>query len=335
MHDFTICQKIDIHIHVNLIHAAFLEQARADNFKLLTINVAYPGFPSMEKQQKIAISLMNEYPEIITWASTFPMTGWGEPGWDERTIRHLDNTFAKGAIAVKVWKNIGMEFRNKNHKLVMIDDPGFDSILLHLQRKKIPLIGHLGDPRNCWLPVDQMTVNNDKEYYKQHPQYHMFQHPELPSYEEQLAARDRMLRKNPDLQFLASHLASLEWSVDEIAKFLDRFPMASVDLAERMGYLQYQGQYDQEKVREFVIRYQDRILYATDLMVIPGMEPEESARAANKKWLQDWNYLNSDLTLEVPELDEPVKGLALPKEVVEKIYHLNAEKLFPSAWKRN
>jgi predicted TIM-barrel fold metal-dependent hydrolase len=180
-----------------------------------------------------------------------------------------------------------------------------------------------------------MTVNNDKEYYKQHPQYHMFQHPELPSYEEQLAARDRMLRKNPDLQFLASHLASLEWSVDEIAKFLDRFPMASVDLAERMGYLQYQGQYDQEKVREFVIRYQDRILYATDLMVIPGMEPEESARAANKKWLQDWNYLNSDLTLEVPELDEPVKGLALPKEVVEKIYHLNAEKLFPSAWKRN
>ncbi len=335
MSDFTLLQKIDIHVHVNSINTAFLEQARVDNFKLLTINVAYPGFPPLEEQQEIAVALMKTFPELITYASTFPMTGWDEPDWAERTIYDLDKTFTKGAIAVKVWKNIGMEFRDKNYKLVMIDDPGFDSILLHLREKKIPLIGHLGEPKNCWLPVDSMTVNTDKEYYRQHPQYHMFKHPELPSYEEQLAVRDRMLEKNTELQFLASHLASLEWNVDEVAKFLDKFPAVSVDLAERMGHLQYQSRYNREKVREFFIRYQDRILYATDLTVAPEANPEECARAAHKKWLEDWNYLNSDFTMQVPELDEPVKGLTLPKEVVEKIYRLNAEKLFPSAWKEN
>ena len=50
----------------------------------------------------------------------------------------------------------------------------------------------------------------------------------------------RMLNKNPELIFIGCHLASLEWSVDELANFLDRFPNASVDMAARMGQLFYQ-----------------------------------------------------------------------------------------------
>ena len=41
----------------------------------------------------------------------------------------------------------------------------------------------------CWLPLDSMTVNGDRNYYRNHPQYHMYQHPENPSYEELIAAR--------------------------------------------------------------------------------------------------------------------------------------------------
>ncbi len=48
---------------------------------------------------------------------------------------------AEGAIAVKVWKNIDMELKDKNGKFVMIDDPRFDTIFNFLVKNKIPLIG--------------------------------------------------------------------------------------------------------------------------------------------------------------------------------------------------
>src|SRR5208283_678817 len=115
-----------------------------------------------------------------------------------------------------------------------------------------------------------MSVNNDKEYFRGHPQYHMFLHPELPSYEQQMAARDRMLAKNRGLKFMGAHLASLEWSVERLAEFLDRNPDAVVDLAARMGQVQYQSNRDRAKVRRFFIRYQNRLLYGTDVEQEPG-----------------------------------------------------------------
>ena len=70
----------------------------------------------------------------------------------------------------------------------------------------------------------------------------MYLHPEMPSYEEQLAARDRMLGKHPNLPFLGAHFGSLEWSVDALARFLEELPSAVVDTAARMGQLEYQSQ---------------------------------------------------------------------------------------------
>jgi predicted TIM-barrel fold metal-dependent hydrolase len=92
----------------------------------------------------------------------------------------------------------------------------------------------------------------------------------MRSYEEQLAARDRMLDRYPQLPFVALHLASFEWDVDRIAVFLRRFPDTSVDVAARLVHLQLQAHDDRDKVRSFMIAFQDRILYATDLTRLPG-----------------------------------------------------------------
>ena len=47
----------------------------------------------------------------------------------------------------------------------MIDHPQFDPVFDHLQKKGIILMGHLGEPRNCWLPLDEMTVNNARKLF--------------------------------------------------------------------------------------------------------------------------------------------------------------------------
>ena len=251
MDDYYSVEKIDAHFHLRTRDTGFVTLAEEDKFRFLNIAVHSNSSIEMEFRLRTTFIQRDAHPDRVVAASAFPMAGWDSPDWQKKTIAHLDDTIAKGARAVKVWKNIGMDFRDTKGQLVMIDDPKFDPIFAHLAKKGIRMIGHLGEPKNCWMPLEKMTVKNDRNYFRANPRYHMFLHPEMPSYEDQMTARDRMLAKNPDLHFIGAHFASLEWSVDELAKFLDRFPKASVDTAARMGQLQYQSNRDRKKVIEF------------------------------------------------------------------------------------
>ena len=251
MDDFDKVEKIDAHVHLNAENDAWINLAKKDNFKLLSINVDYADFNPIEEQYKFAVEHLKKDPNTFAFASTFHMKGWDDSDWVQRVISHLDSTFAEGAVAVKVWKNIGMEFRDKDSNLVMIDNPRFDPIFKHIKESGIVLIGHLGEPKDFWLPVDKMINNDMKEYVKHHPQYHMYLHPEMPSYEKQMEARDAMLDRNPGIPFMGAHLASLEWSLDELGKFFDKYPNAVVDLGARMGYMQYHSAMNREKTRDF------------------------------------------------------------------------------------
>lgn len=332
MADFYRIEKIDAHMHLHSDNSDFLRHARKHRFRVLTINVDYPDFPPIEEQQRTALELLRKHPGDIAFAATFPVEGSDNATWVQATLKRIDGAIGQGAVAVKVWKNVGMELRAADGSMVMIDDPRFKPVFDHLADAKITLMGHQGEPRNCWLPLEQMSVNNDREYFQNHPQYHMYLHPDLPSYEQQMQARDRMLTLHPRLQFVGVHLASLEWDVDQLGSFLDRFPTAMIDVAARIGQLQHQALTKRDKVREFFIRYQDRVMYGSDLTQASDQGKGEFEHEAHTVWLKDWRFFNTAETMTVPELDQPVRGLALPKSIVEKLYRRNAQALFPTAW---
>jgi predicted TIM-barrel fold metal-dependent hydrolase len=333
MEDFNRVNKIDTHAHINTEGKTMINEARAKNFRLMVMAVdVVPDYPPMQEQLRVRIKHYQEDPDVFTFSTAFTLDGWDNPDWSDKVIIKLSKDFKNGALGVKVWKNIGMDARDNKGNLIMLDDPKFDPVFQFIKAQNKVLLSHAGEPKNCWLPLDEMTVKNDRDYFGQHPEYHMYLHPEMPSYEDQINARDNMLRRNPGLTFIGTHLASLEWSVDEVAEFLDNFPDTSVDLAERLSHVQYQSLEDYEKVRDFFIKYQDRILYGTDFQQLEDSDPVELRKIMNERWLLDWQYLNTEEEVTVPELDTPVKGLALPKVVIDKIYRLNAERIFPEAW---
>lgn len=329
--DFVRVKKIDAHTHLNTLEPTLIEQAIADNFELLTVNVDYPDFPLVSEQYETALALTSKYPDVVRFAASFSSTGWEEPGFNDSVIAHLKEARNRGAVGVKVWKNIGMDVRDSDGELLMVDDARLDPIFSFLESSNIPFIGHQGEPHNCWLPLDEMTVNNDREYFREHPQYHMFLHPEMPSYEDQMSARNRRLEKNSNIRFIGAHLASLEWNVDEMAKFLDKFPGAYLDMAARFGQLQHQSKQDLNRVRNFIIKYQDRLLYATDATTLAEDDSRETADSIQAKWVADWLYLTSDETITVPEIDGEFSGLKLPKTVIDKLYYANAQAAFSLA----
>jgi hypothetical protein len=335
MADFKTVEKYDVHVHVDTDRDTFIKQAEEDNFRLITINwddVNDP--PPMEVQQKFALQQIKNFPGRINYATTFSIRNFNDDNWQGQTIAYLKNSFDQGAIAVKIYKVIGMSLRDKNGKLVMIDDPRFDPIIDFIAKNNIPVVGHLGEPKNCWLPIDKMTIKGDQSYFRENPKYHMYLHPEFPLYEDQVRARDHMLEKHPDLQFIGAHLGSLEWSVDELAKRLDKFPNMAVDMAARISHLQYQAKNNWQKVHDFCIKYQDRLLYATD-MVISGSESSSSVKKhAHDTWLSDWKFFTTDEKMQASEVEGEFKGLKLPREVIDKIYRTNAEKWFHGVIKK-
>jgi len=336
--DFLRVPKFDAHVHDNVARDAFLDIARKDNFELLSINVDYPDFPPLPLQAKAATGHRSEDAKHFHFATAFSMSGFGEPGWTERTNAAIDAAVAKGAVAVKVWKNIGMVIKDKDGKHIFLDDPRFDGVMAHIQQLGIPLIAHQGEPLNCWLPLDQMTTDNDRSYFKEHPEYYMYLHPEEPSYEMLMAARDRFVAFHPKLPFVGAHMASLEWSVDRLAVWLDRFPQANVDIAARMTQIQYQSNQDPKKVRDFFIKYQDRLMYGTDIADNPPnpngaadespMSDKEFEADVDRTWRSDWRYLATPLTQHVSDLKADVKGLALPRQVIDKLYYRNAQRIY-------
>jgi len=78
-----------------------------------------------------------------------------------------------------------------------------------------------------------------------------------------------------------------------------------------------------------MIKYQDRILYGTDV-TIPEEEPEFESKSRDlaEKWRSNWIYLATDSTQQIKYLPGKVKGLHLPKRVVDKIFHKNADRYF-------
>jgi predicted TIM-barrel fold metal-dependent hydrolase len=328
MEDFPKVRKLDAHVHGNVVNPALLEQARADNFELMSINVDYPDFPALKDQRAAALAQLKMDPARFHWATTFSMQGFGDAGWADKVGAGLAADAKQGAKAVKIWKNVGMSERNKAGQLIRIDDPAISPVADQVQKLGLTFIAHQGEPHNCWLPLDQMTTDNDREYFAEHPQYHMFLHPEMPGYEDQIKHRDDFVAAHPKLRFVGAHLGSLEYDVDRIAAFLDRFPNANVDMAARMSQVQYQSVRDYDKVRNFFIKYQDRLLYGTDLTINPGDDPAQFKQEAHGFWTRDWRYLATDESQRVEIIKADVKGLALPRAVIDKIYYGNSKKAF-------
>ena len=336
--DFDHIPKFDAHVHANVDKPIFDDVAKRDRFEILSINVDYPDFPGLAEQAAVTEKWRAADPTHFHYATTFSMKGFGTAGWTARTKAAIDAAIAKGAVAVKIWKNVGMLERDSAGHRIFLDDPRFDGVIRHLEARHIPLIAHQGEPKNCWLPLDRMTTENDRSYFREHPEYYMYIHPKEPSYEALMAHRDRFVARHPMLSFVGAHMGSLEWSTDRLARFLDRYPRATVDLAARMTQVQFQSNANRAKVRAFFIKYQDRLMYGTDLTHNP---PDASARAQNPPatddfakeadmvWRSDWRYLATSLSQPVEALgNKPTKGLALPRFVIDKIYFANARRVF-------
>ncbi len=319
---------IDAHAHVCGDDPDTLALLENLEVRLLNICVAtgkwrtdvYPRFRSLARL----------HPKRYRWCTSFDLPDPTAAGSDyaDQVIDTLRSDFAHGAVAVKAWKNIGMELRRPDGNYVLIDDPIFDPIFEFLAREGRPMVMHIGEPIACWLPLDESSPHYG--YYRAHPEWHLYARPGVPSHADLIAARDHVLEKHPTLRVIGAHLGSLAHDVREVASRLDRYPNFAVDISARLGDLMRQPAAD---VAAFFDAYSDRILFGTDLVY---KQPLSSQPARERARIHDsitatyrrcFQYLETDQVCELNGYAS--RGINLGPNVRDRLYVANAQSWYP------
>ena len=319
----AVFEKIDTHIHIHRDAPAVfagLKESKWSGLDLVVCPTEKDEPYDLESKLDSTLKGSKASGGRLAWASTFDARGFESPDFTERTIARLRKSFDDGAIGVKIWKNIGMAIRAKSGAYLLPDDPSLLPVYEAIQNADRTLVAHLAEPDGAWLPLDDK--NPELPYYSKNPQWHMLGKGTPPK-EAILTARDRVLARYPKLRLVGCHLGSDEDHLDRLARRLDSYPNFAVDTAARIRYF---ARGDRDQVREFLTRYQDRILYATDFG-LRDASPEDGAKALLTRHNRDWDFFSGDTMMDYE--GRPTRGLALPDAVLRKIFRENARRWLP------
>ena len=323
-------EPIDTHTHVakgDPTFYAMLDRMHMHIVDILVFDDHDKYRNGMHRQLQDALRVVHQSQGHAVLCTTFNPFQFGEPAFPQSVIGALNQDFEQGAVAMKIWKNIGMELKDKSGKYVMPDNPVFQPIYKDIARHNKTLIAHVAEPDAAWQPPDASAP--DYSYYEQNPIWYMYRHSEAPAKKPLLDARDHLLAQNRKLRVVGAHLGSMEDDLQGLAERLDRYPNFAVDTAARVPHLVIQPR---DRVRAFILQYQDRILYGTDLEFLPDEPAKDAVSEWEGQYALDWHYFSTNDWFEYS--NHKIQGLGLPDAVLRKLYHENAVHWIPGILSR-
>jgi len=253
--------------------------------------------------------------EPATWACH-------RPGFGRRMAEALADAKQRGAVGLKIFKMLGLGYRNADGSLVAIDDPRWDPIWDACGKLAMPVLIHTADPVAFFEPVDRF--NERWEELHRHPDW-SFAGDEFPSHDQLLAARNRVIARHPQTKFIGAHVANYPENLAEVGRWLDTYPNLCVEIAARIAELGRQP----HTAREFFMKYADRILFGTDGPRPPGrLTPHWRMMETRDEY---FTYAENQYP---PQGLWNIHGLNLPDEVLRKVYSENAVRWIPGVEQR-
>lgn len=233
-----------------------------------------------------------------------------------RAAKFLTDQFERGADGLKMYKSMGLTLRDKQGKLVHYDDDRLAPVFEVCARYNRPVLFHIADPTAFFKPL---TPTNERwEELQGHPTWHFHGEP-YPSFMELMEVQDRFVGKYPDVRFQSAHVCSYAENLAHVGQLLDRHTNLSCDISARIGEL---GRVPRA-AREFLIRYQDRLLFGTDT------SPTREQYHIHYRFLEtDDEYFNYGAGPVPGQGRWCIYGVHLPDEVLRKIYFENAVRLY-------
>lgn len=268
---------------------------------------------------------------LYTFGSLDPTLYYDHNTLGEKLVEHVKNLIKCGVDGIKMIE--GKPEYRKMFPIPNFDDNSFDAYFAFMEHQQLPIIFHVNDPEEFWnlekIPnwalragwyYDNSFVNN-KDQYRQ---------------------LDNVLKKHPKLNIIFAHFYFLSNDLKTLGNLFDSYPNVKVDIAPGIELFENLSKNIVE-ARNFVIKYQDRIVYGTD---ISRLDTDKNVEYNIKDTLirgklcqefikKDKVFVSGDKDSLLGKDDLNLNGLNLKHGIASKILCANFLKLVGSPKKVN
>jgi len=185
-----------------------------------------------------------------------------------------------------------------------------DPLLKKCGELGMPVSIQVADPMWMYEPMDKYNDGLMNAYkWRLDNQTNILSHAEL------LGTLERAVRKHPETAFVACHLANCCYDLSKLAALFDTYPNLYADISARYA----ETAPIPRAVRKFYEKYQDRLVYGTDM----GRNNEMYLTTFRILETEDEHFYDWDLF----SYHWPLHGLGLDDNVLRKVYSGNAEEI--------
>lgn len=236
----------------------------------------------------------------------------------ENLVAQAEQMWDEGFDGIKLWEGKPSVYVHLPGRL---DGPFYEPFWDWMEARGMPALMHHSDPARFWDPA---RVGLDPWSYV---------HGEYPSREDMYAELDHILDRHPRLKIIFAHFLFFWNEPARASRFLNAHPSAMLDLAPGVeGYVLMSEAI--EAMRDLFLRFQDRIVYGTDLGAGPVVNSSvrfDPRLEIAQAWLVR-TMLETDCDLTIPPgigavtsqyVGRRLRGLHLPVPVLEQIYERN------------
>ena len=246
-------------------------------------------------------------------------TNHQDKGWVERAIKELERCKKLGAKGVGelIDKGMGFGYAGGKEPGIHIDDPRMKQILARCAALKLPVNVHVAEP--LWM-YEKMDSTNDGLMNAYSWKIDLSRESIL-NHQQLIQTLSNAVRDNPQTTFIACHFANCEYNLEILGKLFDQYSNLYADIGARFGETTPIPRY----MLSFYKRYQDRLLYGTDMGTSLSMY-KVTFRILESN---DEHFYETDLF----NYHWPCNGFGLPDEVLEKVYFKNMNKIISATSK--
>jgi predicted TIM-barrel fold metal-dependent hydrolase len=306
---------VDVHGHLrNLAQAqvdAMVEEMDALNMRVI-VNLSGG---SGDRLRAGLAATKGRFPDRFAVFATPSYDGIDDPGYPERVADQLERDVREnGAVGLKIFKNLGMFTQDASGRRVSTDDPRLDRLFERAGELGVPVLIHTGEPSAFWQPWDRF---NERWLELDEFPDRRREDARFASFEETMGEQHALFRKHPKTSFIAAHLGWLGNDLHRLGELLDELPNVNVELGAVLAELGRQPR----AARDFIVRYQDRVLMGKD----GPFEPTEYHVYFRVLETADeyFDYYRRR------HANWKMYGLDLPDPVLRKVYYRNALRIVP------
>lgn len=252
---------------------------------------------------------------------TFCQLEWniiGERDGVERLIRSLDDSAARGARGLKVWKNLGLTVRDAEGAVVLPDDPRVIQVLEHAGELGLPVLIHVADPKAFFQPLDERNERLDE--LLQQRDWWFGDQSVFPTFDRIVNGLAELVTRTPGTSYIGAHVGCVGEDLDWVERLLERAPNFTIDIGGRMAEIGRQPR----RFASLVERFPDRVLFGTDIYPVA---PQDYALHFRFLETLDEAFDYSPSSAIPPQGRWTVSALGLGRETLERVYAGNAKRV--------